>query len=312
MSVFEAKFSPAPLGQSGVRRAATREISYASSAAGLPARAFIRTVENATGRLSLIRRAAGYEEEIDAGRDFWRVMMRRFGLRLELLGGSLDAIPHTGPLVIVSNHPFGILDGLVMGHILSAVRRGDFRILAHQVFGKAADVGRVILPIDFSKTRAAQAANLRTRAEAIAYLRRGGAVGVFPGGTVSTAARPMAPAMDSVMDPAWRGFTARMIAKTGACVVPIWFDGANSRLFQISSHLSYTLRMALLVREFRARIDRPVRLVVGDPIAPQALASRAGDTKEMMDFLRRSTYELSPTRLDPARMGHEFEAHYRQ
>lgn len=294
---------PRPAPPAGV----AREITYAHSARTRPGQAFIRAMENATGRLGLIRRAAGYEDEVGQGRDFWRVMADRFGLRLDVLGGSLDLIPRDGPVVVVANHPYGILDGLVLGHILSGMRGGDFRILAHQVFRKAEVLDRVILPIDFSGSREAVATNLATRAEAIRHLKAGGAIGVFPGGTVSTAPSPFA----RPMDPAWRGFTARMIRKSGATVVPIWFDGANSRLFQVASHLHYTLRMALLMREFRRRVDRPVRLVIGQPIAPQRLAG-FGDGKEMMDFLRRTTYALSPKPLDPGQLGYEFEVHHRR
>lgn len=298
-----ARPAPATLPPPGV----AREISYAYSARSRPGQTFIRVMENATGRLGLIRRAAGYEAEVGEGRDFWRVMADRFGLRLDLIAGSLDLIPREGPVVVVANHPYGILDGLVMGHILSGTRAGDFRILAHQVFRKAEALNRVILPIDFSGTREAVETNLATRATAIRYLKAGGAVGIFPGGTVSTAPSPFA----RPMDPVWRAFTARMIQKSGATVVPIWFDGANSRLFQVASHLHYTLRMALLVREFRRRVDRPVRLAIGAPITPAEMA-HLGDGKEMMDFLRRRTYGLSPKPLDPTALGFEFEEHHRR
>jgi len=289
-------------------RAVTRDLTYAHAARTVPARGIIRGLEAATGRGALIRRAAGYEAEVAAGADFWRVMMERFGIRLDVVRGSLGAIPDSGPLVVVANHPFGILDGLVMGHILSGVRRGDFRVMAHQVFGHAEDLRRSILPVDFAGTPDARDANLRTRAEAIGYLRAGGAVGIFPGGTVSTARHPMG----QPMDPLWRSFTARMIARSGATVVPIWFDGQNSRLFQLASHLSPTLRVALLLREFRVRVDRPVRLAIGAPIPAEVLSRQAGDGKQMMDFLRRATYGLSPKPLDADLLGHEFEEHHKR
>ena len=285
-----------------------RDITYAHAARSRPGQALIRTVENATGRIGLIRRAAGYEHELAEGRDLWRVLMDRYGLRLDVLRGALGNIPARGPLVVVANHPYGILDGLVMGHILSAVRGGDFRIMAHHVFRQSEALERVILPINFDPTPQARQQNLRTRAEAIRYLRAGGAVGIFPGGTVSTANRPFG----RPLDPAWRGFTARMIAKSGASVVPIWFEGENSRLFQLASHLNYTMRMALLVREFRRRTDRPVRLAIGQPISARELSQYGGQTKQMMDFLRHKTYELSPKGPNPAPLGYEFEAHHRR
>ena len=281
-----------------------REISYASSARTRTGRVLIRVMENATGRLSLIRRAAGYAEDVAQGEDFWRVMVDRYGLSLDVVGGSLDDIPARGPLILVANHPYGILDGLIMGYLLSALR-GDFRILAHRVFRRAAELDRVILPVNFDATPEAARENLQARAAALDYLGRGGAIGIFP--AVSTAAGPFG----RPLDPVWRNFTARMIAKSGATVVPIFFDGANSRLFQLASHLHFTLRMGLLIREFRQRIDGPVRIAVGRPISADDLAAHRGDSAAMMDFLRRATYALSPGSLPTIGYGYEFEERYR-
>lgn len=288
------------------QRHIVRDITYAHSASTRGGRAMIRMMENATGRIGLIRRAQGYDSEVAAGADFWQVMVARYGLDLQLIKGSLSDIPTTGPLIVIANHPYGILDGLMMGHIL-ATTRGDFRLLANHVFRKAEDLTRVILPISFDETRAAVQQNIDTRREALRYLGAGGAIGIFPGGTVSTAARPFA----RPMDPGWRAFTARMVAKSGATVVPIHFEGHTSRLFQIASHLHNTLRMGLLIKEFARRVDTPVRVSVGQPIAPADLAQYAGDTRAMMDFLRRATYELSSEPLLSYDYGFEFEEKHR-
>jgi putative hemolysin len=283
-------------------RGVAREISYSGSASTRAGRAVIRSVENLTGRLKLIRMARDYEREVAEGRDFWQVMVDRYGLSLQIAGGSFDNIPREGPLVVISNHPYGILDGLMLGYILSQ-SRGDFRILAHRVFRKAAELERVILPISFDETREAQAANIETRRAALACLAEGGCIGVFPGGTVSTALKPFG----RPMDPSWRRFTARLIAKSGASVVPIFFEGHNSRLFQIASHLHQTLRLALLVNEFKTRVGAPVRVVVGRPLDAATLAAHAGDARAMMDHLRAETYRLSPTPIDDLSYGFEFE-----
>jgi len=287
-------------------RAVAREISYASSAASRGGRAMIRVMENATGRIGLIRRVEGYDAEVREGRDFWQVMVERYGLELKVIGGSLDLIPREGPLILIANHPYGILDGLMMGHILSMVR-GDFRILAHRVFRKAEDINRIILPISFEDTKEALALNLDTRKTALRYLSEGGAIGIFPGGTVSTAARPFG----RPMDPGWRSFTARMIAKSDATVVPMFFDGHNSRLFQLMSHLHTTLRMGLLIKEFRARVNSPVEVAIGQAIPRTALDPFARDAKAMMEFLRETTYGLSPRSLDGRARGFEFEDRHR-
>jgi putative hemolysin len=286
----------------GAQNDVARDISYSSSAQSKGGRAIIRMLENATGRLRLIKRAAGYQDEVAQGRDFWQVMVERYGLSLDVVGGSLDNIPRTGPLVVIANHPYGILDGLMMGHILSRVR-GDFRILANNVFRKAEELNRVVLPISFDDTKEAIRVNMETRKTSLSYLNEGGAIGVFPGGTVSTSNT----LFSQPLDPAWRTFTAKMIGKTNATVVPIFFDGQNSRLFQIASHLHTSLRLALLINEFRARVDEPVRIVVGQPIPPEALAEHRAFPKSLMDFLRQQTYALSPRPLKSTGYGFEFE-----
>ena len=285
-----------------LERQIARDISYASSAASKGGRAVIRALENSTGRYGLIRMARGYDAEVRQGRDFWDVMAERYGLTLDVIGGSLDNIPKTGPVITIANHPYGILDGLMMGHILSRTR-GDFRILANHVFRKAEDLDRVVLPISFDETREAVAQNIETRKASLRYLADGGAIGVFPGGTVSTSAKPFG----RPMDPYWRGFTARMIAKSEAAVVPIFFDGHNSRLFQLMSHLHTNLRMGLLIKEFRSKINAPVRVVIGKPIPREDLAPFGSDTRAMMDFLRERTYSLSPRPIDAKLVGFEFD-----
>lgn len=284
-----------------------RDITYAHSAQSRGGRAVIRMMENATGRISLIKRARGYEDEVAQGRDFWEVITERYGLSLNVVGGSLSNIPAEGPLILIANHPYGILDGLMMGHLLSETR-GDFRIMASHVFRKAKDLDKAILPISFDETKEAMRGNLETRKAALDYLGLGGAIGIFPGGTVSTAAKPF----KTPMDPGWRAFTARMISKSDACVVPVFFEGHTSRLFQIASHMHYTLRMGLLIKEFKKRVDTPVNMVVGEPIGRETLDSFGSDSKAMMDFLRKSTYELSQGPICASDYGFEFEEQHRR
>ena len=282
-------------------RQVTRDISYSHSAQTRGGRAVIRTMENLTGRIQLIKRAEGYEHDVADGQDFWQVMVERYGLTLDIASGSLSNIPRSGPIILLANHPFGILDGLMMGHILSQTR-GDFKILANSVFQKAEDLQHVVLPVSFDDTKEAVALNLRTRKQSLAYLGEGGAIGIFPGGTVSTAAKPLA----RPLDPGWRSFTARMISKSDATVVPIFFEGQNSRLWQIASHVHVTLRMALLINEFGKRVDTPVKVHVGDPITRVAIGDNVKDSKSLLAFLLRKTYDLSPKPFAPNAVGFEF------
>ena len=281
--------------------AAAREISYARSARTRAGRTFIRVAENLTGRPRLIRMALGYESEVERGRDFWEVMAERYRLRLAVASDELARFPEEGPVVAVANHPFGILDGLMLGRLLS-MARPHFKIMAHKVFHKSKDLADVILPIDFDETKSAQQSNLRTRKDALAYLGAGGCVGIFPGGTVSTSSK----LWNRAMDPAWKTFTAKMIQRSRARVVPIFFDGQNSRLWQLASHAHYTLRMALLINEFDRAVGEEVRVRIGQPIGPEALAAFRGDSRALMDHLRAATYALSETPIEDLGYGRDF------
>ncbi len=262
-----------------------RDITYAGMARSRRGRLVIRGLEALGGRPGLLRRAEGYDKAVAAGADFWEEMAARYGLQPDVIRGSLSDIPASGPVVVVANHPYGILDGLMLSLILSRAR-GCFKVIANDVFLRAPDLRDVILPVSFDETRAARAINLTMRREALAYLRDGGIVGVFPGGAVSTPARPFGAAKD----PYWRGFSAKLIRQSGATVVPLHFEGANSRLFHLASHLHDTLRVGLLIHEFRTRVDRPVRISLGQPIPPEDIAAHQGNQAELMAFLRSRTY----------------------
>ena len=222
-------------------------------------RALIKILENVTGRVSLIKRAQGYEKELEGGDSFWNVMFQKFGLSIEILDGAFSSIPKDGPLILIANHPFGILDGLILGYIMSKSRK-DFKILAHKIFCKSVELNDVILPISFDYTKEASKLNIQTRGAALDFLNSGGAVGIFPGGTVSTSLTPFS----KPMDPSWRSFTAKMITKSGARVLPIFFEGHNSLTFQLASHINYNIRMGLLIRELKKRLIVQLGFVLGN------------------------------------------------
>lgn len=113
------------------------------------------------------------------------------------------------------------------------------------------------------------------------------------------------------LDPAWRRFIAQTTGRAGTIVVPIWSDSANARNMQRSSHLNTTLRMALLIREFKTRVNRPVRLGIGVPINSETLSRYYGTPKEMMDFLGAATYGMADSPVDATQTGYEFEGAYR-
>lgn len=280
------------------------QVSYAN--ASRSGKAVIKLTEKSTGRLGLIRRARGYDVDIARGSNFWDVMVDRFGLSLDVIAENILYVSVDGPLVIVANHPLGILDGLILGYLL-AKRRVDFWILANSVFQDVPDIDCFTLLISFDTTKAAVKLNLETCAKAPEYLRAGGAIGVFSGGTVSTASKPFL----RPLDPGWGRFTACLIAKSNATVVPIFFDGQNSKLFQVVSHIHYNLRVTHLLKEFRNRADKLVKGAIRAPILPSMIAHFLDDPQLMMNFLRSETHRLSPDSIAHTTLGFDFEKRYK-
>jgi putative hemolysin len=94
--------------------------------------------------------------------------------------GIASSIPATGRVLAIANHPYGVIDGLVLCALMAEVRQ-DYKIITHRVLRQAPAVMDKILPVDFDETEAALANNLKTRADAAKHLKNGGAVIVFPG-----------------------------------------------------------------------------------------------------------------------------------
>lgn len=272
----------------------TEDLSYARCAKTRAGRAVVRVIENMTGRRKLIRKIANYQADLAEGRDFWQVMWERFNLRLDMPGRGLENIPAEGPIVCVANHPFGIVDGLAFGMVLGQ-RRPGFKILANAWLAPAPEIVHHILPIERDPTREAMKTNIETRRTALNVLKAGGCVGVFPAGSVSAGRRIY---KNRAFDSNWKTFTATMIGMSKATVVPMFFEGQNSRAFQIASHLGPTLRLSLFINEFDNQVGETIRLVVGDPIPYEELAQRKLKPEEMMAYLRRRTYSLSPEFFD--------------
>ncbi len=221
------------------------------------------------------------------GESFWDSAVRRLELKVVYDQAKLDAWPKKGPLVIVSNHPFGVLDGVVLCHLVSKVR-DDFRVLINSVLYRAEQIRPYLLPIDFAENEEALKTNLQSRQIAKAHLMKGGCLVIFPAGGVSTTPTVW---HKRAIDADWKTFTARLITQAKASVAPVYFAGQNSRLFQLASHISMTLRLSLLFKEVHDRIGSEIHVRIGD-VAPYDKLESISDRHEFMDNLRRMTYAL--------------------
>jgi putative hemolysin len=124
---------------------------------------------------------------------------------------------------------------------------------------------------------------------------------VFPAGAVSTA--PDKLGLKPAVDWRWQPFVSQLVQRSKATVVPVWFSGQNSRLFQIASHVSYTLRISLIFHEVRSRIGTALPVMIGAPI-PYADLAAIKDRQALADHLRDRVYALArmapPKKLNPA------------
>ena len=263
--------------------------SYAAESDPPLKRGLIRIVEKATGQPKLKRMYIHNQRFPRAGESFWQAAVRSLALDVRFDSEALAAIPQTGPVVVVANHPYGVLDEIVISWLVSKVR-SDFVVLTNAVLMRAPEVQDFVLPIDFSETEEAQRTNLASRAAARAQLEKGGAVVVFPAGAVSTA--PDKLGRNPAVDGRWQPFVAQLIQRSKAAVVPVWFGGQNSRLFQFASHVSPTLRISLIFHEVKARIGTSLPVVVGAPI-PFSSLSQIKDRQALADDLRARTYGLA-------------------
>jgi len=259
-------------------------------------RSLIRVVEKVSGQPRLHRlcrdwQAGGKRQ----GESVFHAALRLLQVEPEIRGGeNLARVPLSGGLLIVANHPFGILDGLTIGRLAMHLR-GNAQILTNSLLCQVPEVAPHLLPVDFSPTAEARRLTSATRRRAVDLLAAGQTVAIFPAGGVATA---NAPVKGRACDADWHPFVGRLATLPGVTTLPVHFSGQNSRLFQIASHVSYPLRVALIFHETRRRIGRPLRLTIGEPVAAPVLATL--DRDQIARDLRRRTMALAgPGRGDP-------------
>ena len=243
------------------------EFSYASEAHSLGRILAIRTVERLTGQPYLKKLYLDYQSENLPIESFWDEVIKRLKLDIRIHAGGAEHVPATGSLVVVANHPYGVLDGIVICWLV-AQRRKDFKILINSVLCRAREMADHVLPVDFDPTPQALETNLNSRKQARKLLEQGGAVIIFPSGAMSTTPRPFA---KIAVEDAWAPLVGQLVRRTQASVLPVHFGGQNSPLFQYASHISYAMRAALIFHEVRRRIGSPFDIAIGDLLPYAAL-----------------------------------------
>ena len=272
---------------------ASDNFSYAAPDDPWLKRVLIHAIERMTGQPRLKRLYDDNRAHPVPGESFFAATIRRLDLRVAANEETLLHWPRDGALVVVANHPFGVLDGIIICHLVSKVR-SDFRVLTNSVLHRAEEIRSFLLPVDFADTPEALQTNLKTRAEAKAHLKNGGCIIVFPAGGVATTPSIW---QSRATDAEWKTLTARLIQQAQATVAPVFFAGQNSRLFQIASHLSMTLRLSLLFKEVRDRVGTELQVRIGEPVPFEELAGLS--RHDVMRKLREMTYALGENSARP-------------
>ncbi|MEN8791361.1 MAG: GNAT family N-acyltransferase [Lentimonas sp.] len=218
--------------------------------------------------------------------EFFMKTLRVMGVQFEVDKESLERLPKEGPLVVIANHPFGGVDGVVLGALLQSVRE-DTKLMGNYLLGTMEGIRGNIIEVDPFDTEASKRANLTGMRNAIKWLRSGGCLGAFPAGEVSSFKWKSR----SVVDAAWTDHIVGLAQRTKSPILPIYFEGSNSLLFQAMGLIHPRLRTAMLAREFCRARNSKIKLRVGKLIQPDRI-ERFDTNGAATEYLRLQTYSL--------------------
>lgn len=266
-----------------------RSLSYASTFEDPWKSRMISIIELMTGKLQILRMIRKFEQRgAPGGQAFWRAALDTMGIELTTPQAQLDLIPKEGPVIVVANHPHGMVDGMIFADLIGRVR-SDYRILTRSLLTSIDEVaGSYMIPVPFPHDPDAQRKGVEMRAKAMAHLKDGGVVALFPSGVVAASESWWGPAIEAE----WNVFTAKMIRRSGAQVVPMKFPGQNSRAYQIANQISPMLRQGLLLHEIVHSCNKPQAPIVGAPVPQSEIDARVDDPRAFMAWLRALTLGL--------------------
>ena len=266
-----------------------RSLTYANSFDTPLVRFVINAIEWMTGKVTIIRRVRAFENlGTFTGQAFWPATMKIMGIDLQTPQHQLDRIPETGPVVFVANHAHGLVDGMILADLIGR-RRNDYRILTRSILtGIDESAASYMIPVPFPHQPDAQAEMIRMRGECMAHLKESGLIALFPSGVVATSETMFGP----VVEAEWNVFTAKMIRKSGATIVPCYFQGRNSRAYQMANRVSPAIRQGLLLHEVVKAFDKPQAPIIGKPIRPEEWDEPIKNPRRFMAWLRERTLSL--------------------
>ena len=266
------------------------DFSYASKIEhNIAQRLIIKLIENLTGKRKLEKLYRSYIPDNNDPSNFWTDILNLMEIKIVNKSKKPLLIPEKGALMIIANHPFGIIDGLILCSLISKKRK-DFKIMTHETLQFLPQLEEFILPVDFSSNKKQSVkSNIETAKKAKQHLLNNGALIVFPSGSVSTAKSIKSEAKDD----AWKSFPAKLIQQTKTNILPIYFDGKNGLLFHIfaSKLNNQTLKYSSYIHETRKKIGKEIIIYSGN-ILMYNKVSHIEDRNVLTDYLKDLTYNL--------------------
>lgn len=248
----------------------------------------IRVIEWVTAKWRLLYLIRKFEREgAPFGSPFWPKAIKQMGIRIDTPPEEIARIPATGALVVVANHPHGLVDGMIMAEMVNRVR-SDFKILTRSLLTGIPEVEQFMIPVPFPHEENARELGLQMRNQTMEHLKQGGVIILFPAGKVAMSEGYFGPAIEAE----WNVFTHKMIQRSGATILPMHFTGHNSRAFMIANKLSDTVRQGLLLYEIKRALFKPQRPFIGAPIPASELTKWEGNPRGFLAWLRQHTLDL--------------------
>ncbi len=234
-------------------------------------------------KLSEVNKAYS-NSSVDSGLKFTESILQQFGVEYEVSEQDLENIPKTGPFILIANHPYGGIDGMILVSILSKIRP-DTKVVANFLLKQIPILKDLIIAVNPFENIGNKGMNINGVKQILNQLKSG-PLAVFPAGEVSSLKLNNL----KITDKKWEPAIGKIIAKAGVKVVPVYFSGHNSLAFNLLGLLHPTLRTIKLPSEMFNKNHHSIKVRIGKPIAFKELADFKEE--ELLDFLRAKTYAL--------------------
>ena len=259
------------------------------SAAGLGKWGLLKyPIVSAVMRLAKINKVNDLYDKIKdlEGQEFFDKLLEELNVKYLAFQEDLAKIPKTGPFILVSNHPLGALDGVIMCKILTEIRP-DFKVMGNFLLTKIKPMEPYVISVNPFEKRKEAYSSMSGMREALKHLSEGGCLGIFPAGEVSNKNNEY----NEILDKEWQEPALKLIKKAQVPVVPMYFHAKNSKLFYNVSKIHPDLQTLMIPAEMVNKREKPIKIRIGRPVTPKIL-NEYETPKELGEFLRKKVYMM--------------------